>query len=54
MAMLSNQFPNANFLIAKILGPDSSAHKPNEFLQVPPYAKKFTTYISYVLSKFSS
>ena len=38
MAMLGNQFPNAQFLITGVLGPGSNAHGPNEFLHVP-YAK---------------
>ena len=53
MAMLGNQFPNAQFLITGVLGPGSNAHGPNEFLHVP-YAKKLTACVSYVLSKFSS
>ena len=52
MAMLGNQFPNAQFLITGVLGPGSNAHGPNEFLHVP-YAKKLTACVSYVLSKFS-
>ncbi len=53
MAMLGNQFPNAQFLITGVLGPGSNAHGPNEFLHIP-YAKKLTACVSYVLSKFSS
>ena len=53
MAMLGNQFPNAQFLITGVLGPGSNAHGPNEFLHVP-YAKKLTACVSYVLSKFSA
>ena len=52
MAMLGNQFPNAQFLITGVLGPGSNAHGPNEFLHIP-YAKKLTACVSYVLSKFS-
>jgi len=53
MAMLGDQFPNAQFLITGVLGPGSNAHGPNEFLHIP-YAKKLTACVSYVLSKFSS
>ena len=53
IAMLGNQFPNAQFLITEVLGPGSNAHGPNEFLHIP-YAKKLTACVSYLLSKFSS
>ncbi len=52
VAMLDNQFPNAQFLITGFLGPGSNAHNPNGFLHVP-YARKLTACISYVLGKFS-
>jgi len=35
MAMLGSRFPNAQFLITGVLGPESNAHGPNEFLHVP-------------------
>ncbi len=34
MAMLGKMFPEAQFLITGVLGPDSSAHGPNEFLHL--------------------
>jgi acetylornithine deacetylase/succinyl-diaminopimelate desuccinylase-like protein len=39
MAMLGERFPQAQFLITGVLGPQANAHGPNEFLHIP-YAKK--------------
>lgn len=41
MGMLGKMFPQAQFLIAGVLGPQSNAHGPNEFLHIP-MAKKLT------------
>ena len=35
MAMLGEQFPEAQFIITGVLGPNSNAHGPNEFLHIP-------------------
>lgn len=35
MGMLGEMFPDAQFVIAGVLGPGSNAHGPNEFLHVP-------------------
>ncbi len=35
MGMLGEKFPNAQFLITGVLGPQSNAHGPNEFLHIP-------------------
>ena len=35
MAMLGARYPNAQFMITGVLGPDSNAHGPNEYLHVP-------------------
>jgi acetylornithine deacetylase/succinyl-diaminopimelate desuccinylase-like protein len=35
MAMLGERFPDAQFLITGVLGPESNAHGPNEFLHLP-------------------
>ena len=35
MAMLGEHFPSAQFLITGVLGPQSNAHGPNEFLHIP-------------------
>ena len=48
MAMLGRQFPQAQFLITGVLGPQSNAHGPNEFLHIP-YAKKLTACVADVL-----
>jgi len=49
MAMLGEKFPQAQFLITGLLGPESSAHGPNEFLHIPA-AKKLTGSVSQVLA----
>jgi acetylornithine deacetylase/succinyl-diaminopimelate desuccinylase-like protein len=53
MAMLGRQFPEAQFLITGVLGPQSNAHGPNEFLHVP-YAKKLTACVAEVLAAHAS
>ena len=39
MAMLGAKFPGAQFMITGVLGPESDAHGPNEFLHVPTARK---------------
>ena len=51
MAMLGKQFPNAQFVITGVLGPQSNAHGPNEFLHIP-FAKRLTACISSIISDF--
>jgi acetylornithine deacetylase/succinyl-diaminopimelate desuccinylase-like protein len=51
MAMLGDQFPEAQFVITGVLGPESNAHGPNEFLHIP-YAKKLTSCIVSILNDF--
>ena len=51
MAMLGEQFPEAQFVITGVLGPKSNAHGPNEFLHIP-FAKKLTCCISSILSDY--
>jgi len=51
MAMLGDQFPKAQFVITGVLGPESNAHGPNEFLHIP-YAKKLTSCIVSILNDF--
>jgi acetylornithine deacetylase/succinyl-diaminopimelate desuccinylase-like protein len=41
ISMLGERFPRAQFVITGVLGPQSNAHGPNEFLQID-YAKKLT------------
>ncbi len=49
MGMLSDAFPDAQFVITGVLGPNSNAHGPNEFLHVP-YAKKLTGCVADLLA----
>ncbi len=49
MNMLGKWFPNAQFVITGVLGPQSNAHGPNEFLHIP-YATALTRVVSGVLA----
>ena len=51
MAMLGEKFPNAQFVITGILGPQSNAHGPNEFIHIP-YAKKLTASIASIIQQY--
>ena len=53
MAMLGRHFPSAQFLITGVLGPQSNAHGPNEFLHIP-YAKKLTACVADVLASHAA
>ena len=48
MGMLARRFPAAQFLITGVLGPESNAHGPNEFLHLG-VAKKLTGAVAHVL-----
>lgn len=48
MALLGEKFPTAEFLITGVLGPQSNAHGPNEFLHIP-MVKRLTGCIAHVL-----
>ncbi|MSP53438.1 MAG: M20/M25/M40 family metallo-hydrolase [Gammaproteobacteria bacterium] len=50
MGMLGKKFPDAQFLITGVLGPQSNAHGPNEFLHLPT-AQKLTCCVAYVLAQ---
>ncbi len=50
MKMLSDKFPNAQFVVTGVLGPESNAHGPNEFLHVP-FAKKLTCCIAEIIAR---
>lgn len=52
MTMLGEKFPRAQFIITGVLGPNSNAHGPNEFLHIP-YAKKLTACIAHIVAKFA-
>jgi len=49
MYMLGERFPDAQFCITGVLGPNSNAHGPNEFLHVPT-AKKLTSCVADVIA----
>lgn len=50
MGMLGKKFPEAQFLITGVLGPQSNAHGPNEFLHIP-MAKKLTGCVADVIAE---
>lgn len=49
MGMLGEMFPAAQFVITGVLGPNSNAHGPNEFLDIA-YAKKITCCVASILA----
>ena len=49
MGMLGKKFPKAQFLVTGLLGPNSNAHGPNEFLHIPT-AKRLTACVAQVLA----
>ena len=48
MGMLGEKFPKAQFLITGVLGPNSNAHGPNEFLHLPT-ARRLTCCVAQVI-----
>lgn len=50
MGMIGEAFPEAQFVITGVLGPNSNAHGPNEFIHIE-YAKKLTACIFHILKK---
>ena len=49
MGMLGEKFPQAQFLITGVLGPQSNAHGPNEFLHIPT-GKRLTAAVASVIA----
>jgi acetylornithine deacetylase/succinyl-diaminopimelate desuccinylase-like protein len=49
MGMLGKKFPQAQFVITGVLGPNSNAHGPNEFLHIPT-GKKLTACIAKIVA----
>lgn len=49
MGMLGEKYPEAQFLITGVLGPNSNAHGPNEFLHLPT-GKKLTCCVAHILA----
>jgi acetylornithine deacetylase/succinyl-diaminopimelate desuccinylase-like protein len=50
MGMLGRKFPKAQFVITGVLGPESNAHGPNEFLHVPT-AKRLTGCVASIVAQ---
>ena len=50
MGMLGEKFPAAQFMITGVLGPQSNAHGPNEFLHIP-MGKRLTACVAMVLQR---
>ena len=50
MGMLGAKFPQAQFIVTGVLGPNSNAHGPNECLEVD-FAKKCTATVCHVLAE---
>jgi acetylornithine deacetylase/succinyl-diaminopimelate desuccinylase-like protein len=48
MGMLGRRFPQAQFVITGVLGPESNAHGPNEFLHLPT-VRRVTTAVAHIL-----
>ncbi|MFK7916511.1 MAG: M20/M25/M40 family metallo-hydrolase [Ilumatobacter sp.] len=48
MGMLGKRFPEAQFVITGVLGPDANAHGPNEYLHVPT-ARRLTMAVAHIL-----
>jgi acetylornithine deacetylase/succinyl-diaminopimelate desuccinylase-like protein len=53
MYMLSEKYPDAQFMITGVLGPGSNAHGPNEFLHIET-AKNLSMCVAHVISDFSN
>jgi acetylornithine deacetylase/succinyl-diaminopimelate desuccinylase-like protein len=49
MFMLGEKFPEAQFFITGLLGPQSNAHGPNEFLHIPA-GKRLTCCVAHVIA----
>lgn len=49
MHMLGKRFPEAQFVITGVLGPESNAHGPNEFLHIPAF-QKITASVATILA----
>ena len=52
MGMLGEKFPKAQFLITGVLGPESNAHGPNEFLHINT-ARNLTGSVASVIEDYA-
>lgn len=50
MGMFSKAFPEAEFVVTGVLGPNSNAHGPNEFLHID-YTKKLVGAMTLILAR---
>ncbi len=50
MAMLGEKYPQAQFFVTGVLGPEASPHGPNEFLHLP-MARKLTASVARVIAE---
>lgn len=50
MGMFSKAFPKAEFIVTGVLGPESNAHGPNEFLHLD-YCKKLISGMTLILAR---
>jgi di/tripeptidase len=48
MGMLGRAFPEARFVVTGVLGPETNAHGPNEFLHLPT-ARRITSALAHLL-----
>ena len=53
IGMLAERFPGVQFLVTGVLGPNSNAHGPNEFLHIA-YARRLTLCVAGVLADHAS
>ncbi len=53
MGMLGVRFPTAEFVVTGVLGPESNAHGPNEYLHLPT-ARKLTASMALILNDHST
>lgn len=52
IGLLEKHWPGRQFMITGVLGPNSNAHGPNEFLHIP-YVKKVTCCLAFVVAECS-
>jgi hypothetical protein len=48
MGMLGERFPDAQFVVTGVIGPDGNAHGPNEYLHLPT-ARRITGAVALLL-----
>jgi acetylornithine deacetylase/succinyl-diaminopimelate desuccinylase-like protein len=53
MGVLSERFPQTQFFVTGVLGPQANAHGPNEFLHID-YARRLTACVALVLADFAA